>query len=207
MNIEIIYEDAQIIVVNKPSNLLTIANLKNKTDNLYHYLSLYVKQKNKMNKVFIVHRLDFQTSGLIVFAKSFKVKEELQKLFETGQVIRKYQAITTNKPPKETDVLINYLVIDKFGNVFNSTKNHPNAKKAITKYKFIKKVKEGYLLDIEIITGRKNQIRIALANINCPIVNDSKYSKQKGKRMYLRSYLLDITKFNKDYLFKINGFY
>ena len=187
MNIEIIYEDAQIIVVNKPSNLLTIANLKNKTDNLYHYLSLYVKQKNKMNKVFIVHRLDFQTSGLIVFAKSFKVKEELQKLFETGQVIRKYQAITTNKPPKETDVLINYLVIDK--------------------YKFIKKVKEGYLLDIEIRTGRKNQIRIALANINCPIVNDSKYSKQKGKRMYLRSYLLDITKFNKDYLFKINGFY
>ena len=63
------------------------------------------------------------------------------------------------------------------------------------------------MLDIEIITGRKNQIRIALANINCPIVNDSKYSKQKGKRMYLRSYLLDITKFNKDYLFKINGFY
>lgn len=203
--LDIVYQDKEVIVINKPSNLLTIATSNSKENNLYHYVSMYLKTQNKNNKVFIVHRLDKQTSGLIIFAKSYEVKLKLQHLFEEGKVIRKYSAITKNKPLKEEDTITNYLKIDKFGNVFISSKNDKYAKKAITRYKVVEKVNKGFLLDIEILTGRKNQIRIALANIDCPIIGDSKYSTSKSKIMYLKSYFLDLSSYNKGYLFKINS--
>ncbi len=203
--LDIVYQDKEVIVINKPSNLLTIATNNSKENNLYHYVSMYLKTQNKNNKVFIVHRLDKQTSGIIIFAKSYETKLKLQKLFEEGNLIRKYSAIVKNKPIKDEDTIINYLKIDKFGNVFLSSKNDKYAKKAITKYKVVEKVNQGYLLDIEILTGRKNQIRIGLASINCPIIGDNKYSPSKSKKMYLKSYLLDLSSYNMAYLFKINS--
>ena len=203
--LDIVYQDKDVIVINKPSNLLTIATENSKENNLYHYVSMYLKSQNKNNKVFIVHRLDKQTSGLIIFAKSYEVKLKLQKLFEEGNVIRKYVCITSCKPEKEEGTIINYLKIDKFGNVFLSNKNDKYAKKAITEYKYISKVNNGYLLDINILTGRKNQIRIGLSSINCPILGDKKYSTSKSKYMYLKAYLLDLSLYNKAYLFKINS--
>ena len=203
--LDIVYQDKDVIVVNKPSNLLTIATDNCKENNLYHYVSMYLKTQNKKNKVFIVHRLDKQTSGLIIFAKSYSVKLKLQKLFEEGKPIRKYICITTSKPNKDEDTIINYLKEDKFGNVFLSNKDNKYAKKAVTQYKVVSKVKNGYLLDVNILTGRKNQIRVALASINCPILGDKKYSTTKSKIMYLKAYLLDLTSYNSVYLFKINS--
>ena len=87
-DLDIIYEDNKIIVVDKPFDMLTISDGREKENTLYHRVSQYVKSKYKNNKIFIVHRLDYATSGLIVFAKDFSTKIELQKLFEEGSVIR-----------------------------------------------------------------------------------------------------------------------
>ena len=89
--LDIIYEDKYLIVVNKPAKLLTISNAKEKEKTLYHLVSLYLKKKNNKNKIFIVHRLDYDTAGLIVFAKSEKIKESLQD--DWNNVIRKYMAV------------------------------------------------------------------------------------------------------------------
>lgn len=203
-SLDIVFEDDDIIVINKPSNLLTIATSLQKVETLYHFVSNYVKQRyGKNSKIFIVHRLDKMTSGLVVFAKSYQVKLAIQNLFEQGKVIRKYHAIVTYKPKFENGEIINYLIQDKFGNVFISNKNNKNAKKAITKYRVIEKNNLGYLLDIEILTGRKNQIRIGLANLSCPILGDSKFGGKKARKLYLNAYFLSLAAFKKEYVFKI----
>ena len=87
--LKIIYEDKYILIVNKPSKMLTISNEKEKENTLFHKVYLYIKRKNKNNKIFIVHRLDFDTSGLVIFAKSENVKKLLQTNWD--KVIRKYR--------------------------------------------------------------------------------------------------------------------
>ena len=105
--LDIVFEDKYIIVVNKPSKLLTISNEKEKEKTLYHLVSLYLKKKNKNNKVFIVHRLDFDTSGLVLFAKTEAVKEKLQANW--NEVQRKYMAVLSGKLIKREGVIQSYL--------------------------------------------------------------------------------------------------
>jgi len=198
--LNIVYEDKDIIVINKPHNLLTIATNKEKNKTLYHYLLEYEKSKN--TKIFIVHRLDKLTSGLIIFAKSYQVKQKLQKIFELGDLTRQYILLTKNKLNSNEGTIINYLKIDKFGNVFISNSKDKYAKKAITKYKFLTQTKIGYKYQITILTGRKNQIRIAFANLGSPIIGDTKYSK-KNNRLYLQANYLDLSKYKPNYIFKI----
>ena len=188
--IKIIYEDKSIIVIDKPSGILTIATEENKYDNfnLYSILSKYVKKENANNKIFIVHRLDKDTSGVIIFAKSENIKEKLQKNWnETTNRI--YYAVVIGNT-KEKDTLMNYLQEDKRLRPYVSD----SGKLAITNYEKIKSNSKYSLLKIKINSGRRNQIRVQLSNINHPILGDNKYGikDKSAKRMMLHASILEI---------------
>ena len=187
--LKIVYEDKHILIINKPHNLLTISNDKETENTLFHKVYLYIKRKNKNNKIFIVHRLDFDTSGLIIFAKSEKVKKILQDNWD--KVVRKYMAIVVGKLEK-SGTIKSYLKETKTNLVYSSNDSQ-NGKVAITLYKNILSTDRYTLLDIDIKTGRKNQIRVHLNDIGYPILGDKKYSqtKIKAKRMYLHAYYLE----------------
>ena len=166
--IKILYEDKYLLIVNKPNNLLTIATSKEKENTMYHKVLLYLRKKNQ--KVFIVHRLDKDTSGLIIFAKSEKIKRYLQDNF--SEIIRKYMAIVEGIPAKKQDTIKSYLAETKTNLVYIT--NAKSGKLAITNYKVILEKNNYSLLDIEIKTGRKNQIRVQLNSIGHPILGDKK---------------------------------
>ncbi len=173
--LDIIYEDKWIIVVNKPSHMLTISTDNEKEKNLFHQVMLYEKRKNKSNKVFIVHRLDKDTSGLVVFAKNQEVKNKLQNNWEKTK--RGYIAVVNGKT-KDKDILKSYLMETKTLYVY-STPDKKNGKLAITEYEKLKENKKLTLLKIKIKTGRKNQIRVQLSDNGNSIVGDKKYGENK----------------------------
>lgn len=181
--LDILYEDKFIIIVNKPSNLLTIATTKEKIRTLYSYVYDYLKKKNKNNKVFIVHRLDKDTSGIVIFAKDEKSKFFLQDNWNNFK--RNYVAIVNGKVKNKKGVLKSYL---------NETKTHltysvkdKNGKLAITEYEKILENKNYTMLSLNLKTGRKNQIRVQLSDMGNPIVGDKKYGIKKDpiRRMAL----------------------
>lgn len=187
--LNILYEDKYLIIVYKRHGLLTISRDNHNDLNLYDEVKEYEKKKNPKNKIFIVHRLDKDTSGLVLFAKNEKIKYALQNNWD--KVIRKYYAVV-EKEVLENKTLINYLQESKTGEVF-VTNNKVIGKKSITKYEVLSKNNKCSLLDIEIKTGRKNQIRVQLAYILHPIIGDKKYGNTKNKELLLQAYYL---KFN-----------
>lgn len=187
--LNILYEDKYLIIVYKRHGLLTISRDNHNDLNLYDEVKEYEKKKNPRNKIFIVHRLDKDTSGLVLFAKNEKIKYALQNNWD--KVIRKYYAVV-EKEVLENKILINYLQESKTGEVF-VTNNKVMGKKSITKYEVLSKNNKCSLLDIEIKTGRKNQIRVQLAYILHPIIGDKKYGNTKNKELLLQAYYL---KFN-----------
>ncbi len=190
--LNIIYEDKNFIVVNKPSGLLTIATDKEKEKTLFHQVYLYIKKKNKNNKVFIVHRLDKDTSGIVLFAKNESLKLKLQDNWDTLAKERKYLAIVNGMVEKKQGQIISWLKETKTLLTYSS--NNPNdGKKAITNYRVISNNLKYTLLDIDIKTGRKNQIRCHMKDLGHPIVGDTKYgNNDHQKRMYLHAYKLTI---------------
>lgn len=187
--LNILYEDKYLIIVYKRHGLLTISRDNHNDLNIYDEVKEYEKKKNPKNKIFIVHRLDKDTSGLVLFAKNEKIKYALQNNWD--KVIRKYYAVV-EKEVLENKNLINYLQESKTGEVF-VTNNKVMGKKSITKYEVLSKNNKCSLLDIEIKTGRKNQIRVQLAYILHPIIGDKKYGNTKNKELLLQAYYL---KFN-----------
>ena len=187
--LKILYEDKSIIIISKPSNLLTIGTNKEHNNTLYRKVSDYVKKQHKSNKIFIVHRLDKDTSGIIAFAKTEPVKRILQRNWDKTK--RKYVALVEGKVAKG-DTIKNYLAETKTLKTY-ITNDKKIGKLAITKYKPIKDNKEYTLLDIEILTGRKNQIRVHMESINHPIVGDKKYNSKKNpiRRMCLHATYLE----------------
>ena len=189
-NIKIIYEDKDIIVVDKHSGMLTIATEEEKysNNNLFYVLSNYVKKKNSNAKVYVVHRLDKDTSGVILFAKNESLRDILQDKWN-DIATRIYYAVVYGKT-KDKEVLKSYLKEDK--NLITYESN--DGKLAITEYERVKYNDKYSLLKINIKTGRRNQIRVQLKNINHPILGDSKYGKKDKsiKRMMLHAETLEI---------------
>ena len=173
--LDIIYEDKWIIVVNKPSHLLTISTNNEKEKTLFHKVMMYEKRKNKNNKVFIVHRLDKDTSGLVLFAKDEKIKYKFQNNWD-NEVKRGYIAVVHGKT-KDKEVLKSYLAETKTLLVYSTDKDH--GKLAITEYEKIKENNRFSLLRVKIKTGRKNQIRVSLNDNGNGIVGDKKYGNKK----------------------------
>ena len=188
--LKILYEDKYIIIVEKTIHCLTIANDKEKENTLYHKVSLYLKRKNKNNKVFIVHRLDYDTSGLVIFAKDIKTKKILQDNW--NMVIRKYIAIVNGIIENKNGTIKSYLKETRTKLVY-STSDSRNGVLAVLNYKKIIDINNYSMLEIDIKTGKKNQIRVQLCDLGFPIVGDKKYGpKNKEKRLYLHAYYLKL---------------
>ena len=187
--LNIVYEDKFIIVVEKPAKLLTISTANEKEETLFHKVITYEKSKNKNNKVFIVHRLDKDTSGLVMFAKSERIKRILQDSWNNN-VKRKYLAIVEGKIAKKSGTVKSYLKETKTLKTYSDKKD---GKLGITKYNLLEDNKNYSLLDIEILTGRKNQIRVHMSDIGYPIVGDKKYGAKTNllQRLGLHAYYLE----------------
>ena len=171
--LDIIYEDNNIIVVNKPSKLLTISNKNEKENTLYRMVSDYLKKEKK--KVFVIHRLDYDTSGIIMFAKNKEVQELYQSRWNELTKIREYTAVvegTTNSKGhiesylKQTKTLLVYSSKSKDGYF------------AVTDYERLMYNNKYSLLRIHISTGRRNQIRCHMNDIKHPILGDSRYNSK-----------------------------
>ena len=189
--IKIIYEDDDIIVVNKPAGLLIISTDKEKEYTLYHMVSSYLKTKNKNNKVFIIHRLDRETSGLVMFAKSQKAKNLFQSNWDNMFIKRGYFAVVEGSVKEKEKTLVNYLNENDEYMVYVTDKN--KGKYACTQYRVVSENNKYTLLDVNIKTGRKNQIRVQLKENGNIIVGDKKYGSKIDplKRMALHAYKLE----------------
>lgn len=184
---EILFEDDHIIVVNKPSGLLTIATQKEHDRTLYHIVREYLISKDRNARVFIVHRLDKDTSGVVVLAKDEKTKNQLQENWNEYVSLREYVAVVHGHLRKNEDRIVQRLSETKTNLVYVSKKE--DAKEAITNYKVVKENDKYSLVSINIETGRKNQIRVAFNTLGNPIVGDKKYSdiKDNETRLYLHA--------------------
>ncbi|MBI5664826.1 MAG: RluA family pseudouridine synthase [Nitrospirae bacterium] len=191
LGIKIIYEDDAVIIVDKPAGLLTIASETEKTRTAYYQLNDYLMQKSQGagERIFIVHRLDRDTSGLIVFAKTEAVKRQLQGNWK--DIEKRYYAIVEGTPVKKEGEIVSRLNETRSLRVY-SDPHSDEAKLAKTKYRVLKHGPEYALLDILLETGRKNQIRVHLADIGHPVAGDKKYGALTDpfKRLGLHSYLL-----------------
>lgn len=195
---DIIYENKQLLVVNKPAKLLTISD--GKTDHtLYSMAYDYVKRQHKQNKIFIVHRLDRDTSGVVVFAKSEKVKFYLQDNWN-DIAKREYIAVLEGKLESKKGILKDYLYEDK--NHFVHISNNKKGLLAITEYEVINYFNNNTIVKIDIKTGRKNQIRACFSNIGHPILGDKKYGSKNSSRLYLHANKLSFIMNSKEYNFE-----
>ena len=188
----IIYEDDDLIVINKPSGLLSIASDNEKSSTAYRMLSDYVQQKDKHNRVFVVHRLDEDTSGVFMIAKNVQIQQALQEHWNDIVKKRGYYAIVEGIMEKKSDTIKSYLKKNS-QNLMYSSKKAGDGQLAITHYRVIKENKKYSLLDVNIDTGRKNQIRVHLGERGHYIIGDDKYGKPANpiKRLGLHAYELD----------------
>ena len=184
---EVLFEDDHIIVVNKPSGLLTIATAKEKERTLYHIVREYLVSKENHAKVFIIHRLDKDTSGIVVLAKDEKTKNQLQENWNEYVSLREYVAVVHGHLKESGGRVIQNLMETKTNLVYVSRNNE--GKEAITNYKVIKENDNYSLVNVSIETGRKNQIRVAFQSLRHPIVGDKKYGDKKDResRLYLHA--------------------
>ena len=171
--LSILHEDDDLIVVVKSHGLLTVATEREKETTMQAYLNDYLKQKGE-GRIHVVHRLDRETSGVLVFAKNFETREALKEQFAAHDVDRVYVALIQGAidPPRGT---IRSHLRERRDLRMESVREHPDAKLAITHYRTIE-TKNGYsMLEVTLETGRKNQIRAHLSEAGHPVVGDRLY--------------------------------
>ena len=188
-NLEIIYEDKELIVINKPSGLLSISGGNEKEKTAYHLVGEYLKSKNKKAKVFVIHRLDKDTSGVLMFAKNEKIKNKLQNNWNKIVYKRGYLAIIEGRLKEKSGTIKNYLDESKTHMVYIT--NNKKGKLAITNFRVLKETKYNSLVEIFLDTGRKNQIRVHMQSLGHSIIGDKKYGATTNpiKRMALHSHV------------------
>lgn len=193
-NLPIIYEDDSLIVINKPSGLLSIASDKEKGSTAYRMLSDYVQQKDKHNRVFVVHRLDEDTSGVLMVAKNVEIQQALQANWNDIVTKRGYYGVVEGQLLEKKGTVKSYLRKNA-QNMMYSVKSPKDAQLAITHYKVMKENENYSLLDINIDTGRKNQIRVHMGDLGHNIIGDDKYGNPSNpiKRLGLHAYCLEFT--------------
>ncbi len=172
--VKIVYEDETVVVVEKPAGLLTIATDKEKRRTLYAALREHVKSESPAAKLFIVHRLDRDTSGLLVFAKSGEAKDVMQDAFAARQVDRTYTAVVEGLVKDDQGTLTSYLVESSALKV-HVTKDRKKGAEAITKFKVVHRGRKHTLVEIDLVTGRKAQIRVQFADAGHPVSGDRVY--------------------------------
>jgi 23S rRNA pseudouridine1911/1915/1917 synthase len=170
----VIYTDDEIVVIEKPAGLLTIATEREKRRTAYSFLRDLVKARDPHAKLFIVHRLDRLTSGLLVFATTPEAKERLQHAFADRRVERVYTAVVEGAVARSEGTLRSFLV-ESSAHKVHSTKDERKGIEAITHYRVVRRGRAHSLLEIELVTGRKAQIRVQLADEGHPVAGDRVY--------------------------------
>ena len=180
---EVLYEDNHLIIVNKAPGEIVQGDKTGDTP-LADLVRLYIKEKyNKPGNVFcgVVHRIDRPVGGLVIFAKTSKALERLNKMLREGNIHKTYWALVEGFPVKDKDTLRNFLKSNgNLNKTFISNEKDPDAKESVLNYKTIAKGQNYSLLEIELLTGRKHQIRAQLSAIGHPIKGDLKYGAKRS---------------------------
>lgn len=180
---DIVYEDNHIIIVNKKPGEIVQGD-KTGDRPISEMLKDWLKEKYaKPGNVFcgVIHRLDRPVGGLVVFAKTGKGLARMNELFRNGEVKKTYWAITKNMPPKQEDTLTHYITTrERINKSYASTTPKEGAAKAVLKYRVIARGDRYSLLEINLLTGRKHQIRAQLSAIGCPVKGDLKYGAERS---------------------------
>ena len=190
IDLDILYEDDYLIAINKPCGLLSISNDKEKEVTAYRMVSDYVKKNSNNKYIFVVHRLDQDTSGILMFCKNEKIRDKMQENWNTIVKKRGYLAIVDGKLTG-SDTIHTYLMENKKQFIYSS--KNKEGKEAITHYSVIKNNSNYSLLQVFIDTGRRNQIRVHLSERGYPIVGDKKYKCRTNpiKRLCLHANILE----------------
>ncbi|MDR1679639.1 MAG: RluA family pseudouridine synthase [Prevotellaceae bacterium] len=173
--LKIVHEDDYLIVVEKAEGLLAVATDERKNEiTAFSILNNYLKKKDPRNRLFVVHRIDRETSGLIMFAKSREVQLALQDNWHNAVTERVYVAVVEGVPERSEDTIVSYLRESKAYKI-HSSHSGDDGKEAITHYRITRRTNDYALLRVELETGRKNQIRVHMQEIGHPIIGDKKY--------------------------------
>ncbi|REB06449.1 RluA family pseudouridine synthase [Sporosarcina sp. BI001-red] len=191
--LSIMYEDDAIIVIDKEAGLLSMAAKDKKEMTAFSELSTYIRKANRSSRVFIVHRLDRETSGVMLFAKTEEVKKLLQDNWEESVQERGYIALVEGKVRNETGEIISWLKETRTFKVYSNPTDN-GGQKAITRYKLLQSSAQFSLLELRLETGRKNQIRVHMEEMGHPVVGDKKYGATTNpiKRLGLHAVKLTI---------------
>lgn len=183
-NISILHEDTDILVVVKPPGLLTMGTAAEKTRTAYFILTEYVRGggSRARNRIFIVHRLDRETSGILVFARNEAAKRHLQDHWDETR--KRYLAVVHGRCEKDSDTITSYLAETRAYRVYSTT-NPAQGRLSRTEYRVLKSTSRFSLLEIDLLTGRKHQIRVHLAGIGHPVVGDRRYGPPDKKHRQL----------------------
>lgn len=186
-DIDILYEDDSLLIVNKPKGLLVHDDGTN-ADNLCSRIQYYFLSNNINHEVYIVHRLDYLTTGIIIFAKDFLSQSLLNHELDTHEITRLYLALVEGKLTKKEGVIDLPIGKDRHNAKKYRVSYSPKAKEAKTTYKVEKILKNKTLVKLKLFTGRTHQIRVHMASINHPLIDDKLYNPHaKNDNFYLHS--------------------
>lgn len=187
--IAIVHEDDALVVIDKPPGLLTVATEAEKTDTAFARMAAHMHARG-VGRPFVVHRLDRETSGLLLFARSEEVRDRLQAGWE--KVTKTYLAVTVGTPQPPEGVVENYLTETRHLRVRASVAPGPDARWAVTRYRVVREGRRYSLVEVGLETGRKHQIRVHLAGLGCPVIGDRAYGAKRDPagRMGLHAHRL-----------------
>lgn len=192
--LDILFEDEAIIIVQKPSSLLTVSTPDERDRTVYAHLRRYLKELNPRKDLFIVHRLDRFASGLLVFAKTEDIQLQLKELFSRHDIRRMYWAVVNGRVEQESNTIRSNLAENRAFRMYSVT-DRKQGKPAVTHYRVLRRFPDFTTLEVTLETGRKNQIRAHLSEIGHPIAGDQAYGSEADPlgRLALHAFHLGFT--------------
>lgn len=187
-NLDILYEDYDVVVINKKESLLSVGTMGDKENTAYHIVNMHVKKEGRNRHIYVVHRLDRKTSGVMMFAKSMAARDFFRNNWSEVVVERSYYAVVEGVPQYKKDTIKSYLTEDKMLKIHSSFINN-GGQFAVTNYEVLQNNEEFSLVKCNLDTGRKNQIRVQMSAIGHPVAGDAKYDAKTNplKRVCLHA--------------------
>jgi 23S rRNA pseudouridine1911/1915/1917 synthase len=174
--LRLVYEDAYLLVVEKKEGLLSVSTERQKERTAQHILQDYVRRTHRNNRVFVVHRLDRETSGLMMYAKDEMTQRTLRDNWHNIVTDRRYVTIVEGEMEKDADTVRSWLTDHTF--YVSSSPTDDGGKEAITHYKTIKRANGYSMVELQLETGRKNQIRVHMSELGHPVIGDVRYGSE-----------------------------